>query len=213
MERVICLGIGYLFGIFQTAYIYGKLNGIDIREYGSGNAGTTNALRVLGKKAGLTVFLGDVAKTVLAVLAVRFLFGRRYGEILPLLGLYAGTGVILGHNFPIQLGFKGGKGIACTAGLAVTLGPIVTIVEAGTFLLSVILSRYVSVGSILVVIEMVVLLVVLGENGYYGMSQGQRMEFYLISVVLACMAIYRHRGNIRRLISGTESKVFRKKSE
>ena len=79
MERIICLGIGYLFGIFQTAYIYGRIKGIDIREHGSGNAGTTNALRVLGKKAGLIVFLGDVAKTVLAVLLVRLLFGRRYG--------------------------------------------------------------------------------------------------------------------------------------
>ncbi len=114
MERIICLGIGYLFGIFQTAYIYGRIKGIDIREHGSGNAGTTNALRVLGKKAGLIVFLGDVAKTVLAVLLVRLLFGRRYGDMLPLLGMYAAAGAILGHNFPVQLGFKGGKGIACT---------------------------------------------------------------------------------------------------
>ncbi len=213
MERVICLGIGYLFGIFQTAYIYGKMNGIDIREYGSGNAGTTNALRVLGKKAGLIVFLGDVAKTVLAVLAVRLLFAGSHGEMLPLLGMYAGAGTILGHNFPIQLKFRGGKGIACTAGLVVTLGPIVTLLEAGTFLLSVILTRYVSVGSILVVLELIGVLAVLGQNGYYGMSQNHLNEFYLISVVLACMAVYRHRGNIRRLLNGTESKIFQKKGE
>lgn len=213
MERVICLGIGYLFGIFQTAYIYGKMNGIDIREYGSGNAGTTNALRVLGKKAGLIVFLGDVAKTVIAVLIVRFLFGRTHGDMLPLLGMYAAAGAILGHNFPVQLGFKGGKGIACTAGLVVTLGPIVTVLEASTFLLTVFLTRYVSLGSILVVIELVIDLVVLGQMGYYGMSQAHLIEFYIVCTTLSCMAIYRHRANIRRLLNGTESKIFQKKSE
>ncbi len=91
MVRLACLAIGYLFGIFQTAYIYGRINGIDIREYGSGNAGTTNALRVLGKKAGLIVFLGDVAKTVLAVVVVRLLFGATHTDMLPLLGIYAAS--------------------------------------------------------------------------------------------------------------------------
>ena len=213
MERLISLVIGYLFGIFQTAYIYGRMNGIDIREHGSGNAGTTNALRVLGKKAGIIVLLGDVAKTVLAVAAVRFLFRRQDADWLPLLGMYAASGAILGHNFPVQLGFKGGKGIACTAGLVLTLGPIVTALEAATFLLTVFLTRYVSLGSILVVIELVVVLVVLGQNGYYGMSQGHLMEFYALSVLLACMAIYRHRANIVRLLHGTESRIFKKKSE
>ena len=162
MERLISLGIGYLFGIFQTAYIYGRMNGIDIREHGSGNAGTTNALRVLGKKAGIIVLLGDVAKTVLAVVAVRVLFHRQDADWLPLLGMYAAAGAILGHNYPAQLGFKGGKGIACTAGLVLTLGPIVTALEASTFLLTVLLTRYVSLGSIFVVIELVAFLVVLG---------------------------------------------------
>ncbi len=213
MERLISLGIGYLFGIFQTAYIYGRMNGIDIREHGSGNAGTTNALRVLGKKAGIIVFLGDVAKTVLAVVVVRLLFRQQDADWLPLLGMYAAAGAILGHNFPVQLGFRGGKGIACTAGLVVTLGPIVTALEAATFLFAVILTRYVSLGSILVVTELVIVLAVLGENGYYGMSQGHRVEFYAVSVLLACMALYRHRTNIVRLLHGTESKVFQKESE
>ena len=107
MERIICLGIGYLFGLFQTAYIYGKMNGIDIREHGSGNAGSTNALRVLGKKAGVVVLLGDVAKTVLAVLLIRMLFRKTHGDMLPLLGIYAAAGANLGHNFTANLGFKG----------------------------------------------------------------------------------------------------------
>ncbi|MFG6331614.1 MAG: glycerol-3-phosphate 1-O-acyltransferase PlsY [Lachnospiraceae bacterium] len=213
MERVISLAIGYLFGIFQTAYIYGRLNGIDIREHGSGNAGSTNALRVLGKKAGVIVLLGDVAKTVLAVAAVKFLFRRQDADWLPLLGMYAAAGAILGHNFPVQLKFKGGKGIACTAGLVLTLGPIVTALEASTFLLTVFLTRYVSLGSILVVIELVISLVVLGERGYYGMDPAHRMEFYIVCAALSAMAIYRHRANIVRLLHGTESKIFQKKTE
>ncbi len=213
MVRLACLAIGYLFGIFQTAYIYGRMHGIDIREYGSGNAGTTNALRVLGKKAGLIVFLGDVAKTVLSVVAVRLLFGASHSDMLPLLGIYAAAGAILGHNFPVQLGFKGGKGIACTAGLIATLGPVVIVLEAVTFLITVAVTRYVSLGSILVVIELVVCLAVLGQNGYYGMSQGHLLEFYAVATCLSAMAVYRHRANIRRLLNGTESKVFQKKSE
>ncbi len=213
MERVISLAVGYLFGLFQTAYIYGKMNGIDIREHGSGNAGSTNALRVLGKKAGVIVLLGDVAKTVLAVAAVRLLFGRQDTDWLPLLGLYAAAGAILGHNFPVHLGFKGGKGIACTAGLVLTLGPIVTALEASTFLLTVLLTGYVSLGSILVVVELVILLVVLGQTGYYGMSQGHLIEFYAVCAVLSAMAIYRHRANIVRLLHGTENKILKKKNK
>ncbi len=211
MERIICLGIGYLFGLFQTAYIYGKMNGIDIREHGSGNAGSTNALRVLGKKAGVVVLLGDVAKTVLAVLLIRMLFRKTHGDMLPLLGIYAAAGAILGHNFPANLGFKGGKGIACTAGLVLTLGPVVTVLESATFLLTVFLTRYVSLGSVLVVIELVIDLVILGQMGYYGMSQAHLNEFYLVCTALSAMAVYRHRANIKRLLNGTESKIFEKK--
>lgn len=210
MVRVICLAIGYVFGLFQTAYIYGRMNGIDIREYGSGNAGTTNALRVLGKKAGVIVLLGDVAKTVLAVVLVRVLFRSNYGDMLPLLGIYAAAGAILGHNYPVHLGFKGGKGIACTAGLVLTLGPIVTVLEATTFLLTVFLTRYVSLGSILVVLELVVDLIVLGQSGYYGMSQVHLYEFYAVCGALTGMAIYRHKKNIQGLLHGTERKIFQK---
>ncbi len=213
MERFICLGIGYLFGLIQTSYLYGKAKGIDIRQHGSGNAGTTNALRVMGKKAGVIVLLGDVAKTVLAVIVTRLLFKGSCGDFLPLLGMYTAAGAILGHNFPVNLGFRGGKGIACTAGLILTLGPIVTAFEAATFLLTVILTRFVSLGSILVVIELVILLAVLGQSGYYGMDQAHLNEFYLVCAALSCMALYRHRANIKRLLSGTENKIFQKKSE
>ncbi len=100
MIRVICLLIGYVCGLFQTAFIYGKMNGIDIREYGSGNAGTTNALRVLGTKAGLIVFAGDALKCILAVTIARLAFGASHPDEVYLYMLYAAAGTILGHNFP-----------------------------------------------------------------------------------------------------------------
>ena len=213
MERLICIIIGYVFGLFQTSYIYGRLHGIDIRKCGSGNAGTTNMLRTLGTKAGAITLLGDAFKCVIAVLVVRMLFAGKYPDMLPLLGMYAAAGTILGHNFPVQLGFRGGKGIACTAGMVVTLGPIVTLLEAATFLLVVGITRFVSLGSIIVVIELVIDLAVLGQMGYYGMSQPHLYEFYAVCAALSLMAIYRHRANIRRLMSGTESRIFEKKAE
>ena len=91
MERVICLGIGYLFGLFQSGFFYGKAHGIDIREHGSGNSGTTNTLRVLGTKAGLIVFAGDCIKTILAILVVRLIFSESCKDWMPLLSLYEGV--------------------------------------------------------------------------------------------------------------------------
>ena len=117
MERIICLAIGYLFGMFQTSYIIGKIHHMDIRQYGSGNAGTTNALRTLGKKAGAMTLIGDMLKCVIAILIVNAVFKNRYQEILPLLGMYTAAGCVLGHNFPFYLGFRGGKGIAASAGM------------------------------------------------------------------------------------------------
>ena len=151
MDRVLCLVMGYVFGLFQTGYLYGKINHIDIRNYGSGNSGTTNALRVLGKKAGLIVFAGDFLKTVFACFAARLIFQESPDTDLYV--LYAGLGVVLGHNFPCYLKFKGGKGIASMAGILVSMDWRVTLVCAALFLGAVILTRYVSLGSILVVIS------------------------------------------------------------
>ncbi|MBP5281217.1 MAG: glycerol-3-phosphate acyltransferase, partial [Lachnospiraceae bacterium] len=127
MVRVISIVIGYAFGLFQTAFFYGKMHGIDIREHGSGNSGTTNALRVLGTKAGLIVFLGDCIKCILAIVIVRLIFGGSHAEIVKLLGLYAGAGAILGHNYPFYMNFKGGKGIAATAGMVIAFDPLFTL--------------------------------------------------------------------------------------
>ena len=208
MERLVCLAIGYVFGIFQTAYIYGKMHGIDIRQCGSGNAGATNTLRVLGKKAGLIVFLGDVAKTVLAVLAVRLIFGSKYPDMLPLLSIYTAAGVVLGHNFPFYMNFKGGKGIAATAGLILSMSWQMTLLGILTFGTAVALTHYVSLGSLLVYIGFLIELIVFGQNGMFGMSQAYLNEMYVVAVLLTALAFFMHRANIVRLVHGTERKTY-----
>ncbi len=211
LPRIASLMIGYLFGIIQTAYIYGKMNGIDIREHGSGNAGTTNALRVLGKKAGAVVFAGDFLKCFIAHFVVRFVFENFAGDILPLIGLYGAAGCILGHNFPVQLNFRGGKGIACTAGLLAAFDLKIGVIALLTFLAIVIVTRYVSLGSMIIVTEFVIFMIIFGQMGFYGMAQPALMEMYVLAAALAAMAIYRHRANIGRLLNGTENKIFAKK--
>lgn len=209
MERVVCLAIGYVFGLFQTAFIYGKMNGIDIREHGSGNAGTTNALRVLGKKAGAIVFLGDVLKTVFAILVIRFIYRDMGTEILPMLSLYAAAGAILGHNFPFYLGFKGGKGIAATAGMILAFDWRFTVVCAVVFLTAFLITHYVSLGSLLVYLTFVIEIVVLGQLGLLRVTEPVHLyEMYVVSIFLAVMAYVKHIPNIKRLIKGEERKTF-----
>lgn len=209
--RIASLLIGYVFGIFQTAYFYGKMKGIDIREHGSGNAGTTNALRVLGKKAGMIVFAGDFLKCFLAVHLVRVIFRNAAADMIPLIALYGATGCILGHNFPVQLNFRGGKGIACTAGLFAAVDVRIGVIALLTFLVVVAITRYVSLGSIIIVTELAVCLIIFGQMNLYGMEQAALIEMYALGVFLAAMAIWRHRANIVRLLNGTENKIFSKK--
>lgn len=209
MVRLICLIIGYAFGLIQTAYIYGRMHGIDIRTVGSGNAGTTNALRVLGKKAGLIVFLGDVAKTVAAVIVVRLIFGAAYADSIYMLVLYAAAGVILGHNYPFYLGFRGGKGIAATAGLIASLGPWFILVEGLVFIITFTTTHYVSLGSLLVYLALVIHLIIFGQTGFFeGMTQPALIEMYIVALLLMAMAFWRHRSNIKKLLEGTERKTY-----
>lgn len=206
--RIAALLIGYVFGLFQTAYLYGRMHGIDIRKYGSGNAGTTNTLRVLGTKAGLIVFAGDVIKCILAIVTVRLLFGGSHPEISYLLAMYAGAGAILGHNYPFYLNFKGGKGIAATAGIILAfhpfLIPVGVILFFGTFLTT----HYVSLGSLLVYAGFIIEIVLLGQNGVFGMSQAALNEMYIVAGFLTVMAYWKHRENIGRLIKGEERKTY-----
>ena len=212
LERILCLIIGYVFGLFQTSYIYGKLKGIDIRAHGSGNAGATNALRTLGAKAGVISFFGDALKCVFAMTAVRLIFARSHGDILPVLAMYAGTGVILGHNFPFYLNFRGGKGIAATGGLMFATNLVLTLICAVLFATVFLTTHYVSIGSMLVYITFAIGMVVLGETGLLGISdRAGLIEIYILVLFLTVLAIWKHRQNIVRLIHGNENKTYFKK--
>lgn len=208
MERIFCLLIGYVFGLFQTAYIYGRLHGIDIRNYGSGNAGTTNTLRVFGTKAGLLVLFGDIMKCILAVVLTGVVFGDSHPEMVYLLKMYTAAGAIIGHNFPFYLKFKGGKGIAATAGLILSFHPYLIPMGVILFFGAFFITHYVSLGSLLVYAGFMIELVVLGQMGKFGMTQPLLTEMYVIAGFLTIMAYWKHRENIKRLLSGSERKTY-----
>ena len=195
MKYVLVSVIAYLLGNIATAYLVSKASGkIDIRKYGSGNAGSTNVLRVLGAKPAAIAFLGDVLKGTAAVLIGRYI-GGSYGEIL------AGIFVVVGHNWPIFLGGKGGKGIATTIGLMIPIDPIMVLIIVITGVTVILTTRYVSLGSVLGVSIYPLAMIITKKP----------MEYIIFSLVLSAIAIYRHRSNIGRLIKGTESKLRQKK--
>lgn len=208
MERIFCLLIGYVFGLFQTAYIYGRLHGIDIRNYGSGNAGTTNTLRVFGTKAGLLVLFGDIMKCILAVVITAVIFDKSHPDMVYLLKMYTAMGAIAGHNFPFYLKFKGGKGIAATAGLILSFHPYLIPMGILLFFGAFFITHYVSLGSLLVYAGFLIELIILGQMGIFGMTQPLLLEMYLIAAFLTVMAYWKHRENIKRLLSGTERKTY-----
>ena len=211
--RLICVLTGYICGLFQTGYIVGKIKGIDIREYGSGNAGTTNILRTMGIKYAGIVLLGDALKCGLAILITALLFGGSHGEMIRLLFLYASFGVILGHNFPFYMGFKGGKGIAATAGFIIFgLSPIMTLVGIVVFFSIFFITHYVSLGSILLYVALVVCSFVFMKTDFYdwtakGMG-GLYMEYSVVIIIMMIMMLIRHKENIKRLLAGNERKTY-----
>ena len=211
MERVICVLIGYVCGLFQTGFINGKLHHIDIRQYGSGNAGATNTLRTLGWKSGLVVFLGDGLKCILAVFIARLLYGKTCADWMPLLSMYAGAGAVLGHNYPFYLKFKGGKGIASTGGLILATNVWMAVIDMILFGVIVATTRYVSVGSLAVVTGFLIEVVVYGQMGGFHMARPYLYEMYAVTSFLMVLGFYRHRANIRRLLAGNENKLCLKK--
>lgn len=212
LARGICIVIGYCLGMFQTGYIYGKLHNVDIRQHGSGNAGATNTLRTLGLKAGLITFFGDLCKAMLSMLIAWLLFRGTYPDGVMLLEMYAGFGAVLGHNFPAYLKFKGGKGIACTAGFILAFYPPMAILCLLLFIIVVAVTRYVSLGSILVMLCFFAQLVAFGELGYLKIDANLMVEVYIVGALFAVMGIWRHKANIKRLLTGTENKFSFSKS-
>lgn len=217
VERIICLVLGYVFGLFQTGYLLGKIKGVDIRKQGSGNAGTTNVMRVMGKKAGVLTYVGDFLKALLASVLTRVIFGNSEIDITVLV-LFAGMGVILGHNFPFYMKFKGGKGIAATSGVIFSLFDwklivLGIIVFAG----ATVITKYVSVGSLSMVTAFLIEFILFTQLGWMGefskASLNFRIEAFIIAFIFAALAYFQHRENISRLIKGNERKIGQKKEE
>ena len=203
MIRIPCLIIGYFIGCIQTAYLTGKLKAnIDIRKFGSGNAGTTNIAREMGFKFGLFVFCVDVIKAVFAfVLCSRIFAFTGFDRLLP--GFYAGLGVILGHNYPVFLKFKGGKGIASSLGVIFCVDWRAALIILATGIIIITATRFISLGS-------VVMLIVFPISAFIW---GKSAESIILAFLLAGLAIFQHRGNIKRLLNGTERKFSFKKKE
>lgn len=215
LYRIICILIGYACGLFQTSYIYGKIKHIDIRDYGSGNAGTTNALRTLGKKAGAVTFIGDIMKPVIAMFICYLLFRNSTQDYIKALCLYAGAGAVLGHVFPVYLGFRGGKGIATLGGVAIWFSVSSGIwfalpISIAIFVLAVCVTKYVSLGSILMLLSYLIQLVIYGQTQICNIMTPYLYECYALFFILCAIAIYKHHGNIKRLLNGTENKIGQK---
>ncbi|MBO4872074.1 MAG: glycerol-3-phosphate 1-O-acyltransferase PlsY [Lachnospiraceae bacterium] len=207
MIRLPLLLIGYLFGCVQTSFFYGKKQGLDIREHGSGNAGTTNALRVMGRKAGVIVFIGDMGKMILALLFTGFLF-RRMGEAYSLLiKLWTAVGVILGHDFPFYMHFKGGKGIASTGGLMFFLDWRMTLFSFICFFGLTFLTKLVSLASCVMVTGDLILFTILILTGRINPGIMPVGESILIMIFIVVLSLIRHKENIARLLKGEEKPI------
>ncbi|MEG1879915.1 MAG: glycerol-3-phosphate 1-O-acyltransferase PlsY [Oscillospiraceae bacterium] len=195
---VILIG-AYLIGSISTAIIFGKcVKGEDIREKGSGNAGATNTLRNFGKVAAIIVTFGDCLKAVLAIVFAILIANATHMDMGKIPLYVAGVGAVIGHNFPIYFKFKGGKGILVSMVAILfanwAIGLIVIVISVGIIAIT----RYVSLGSVLGSIAFVVLACVLKWGDF---------SYIIFSLVLAGLAIFMHRANIKRLINGTESKL------
>lgn len=212
--RILCLGIGYCFGCLQWAYLIGRAKGIDIRQYGSGNSGTTNAMRVMGNKTGYIVFFLDLGKSLLCLILIHALFGRSYPELVYLLKMWAFAGIVIGHDFPFYMNFKGGKGVAVIAGFVIGFHPSLLPIACVGFFLPFFLTHYVSFGSLCVYATTFVAVVIEGLCGLYHVGDPAMLaEMDAIMGILTFMAFYRHRANIERLKNGTERKMYLVHSE
>lgn len=193
--------IAYLLGNISTSYIIAKKEaGIDIRTKGSGNAGSTNVMRTLGKKAGIITFLGDVLKGGLAVF-VGYIISKILNIDTLTAKYVAVIAVVVGHNWPVFLGFRGGKGVATSLGAMLSVNPIPTLCCLIVFLIVVLITKYVSLGSILGISSSSIFMYLMDKK-----------EGIPITILLSLSVIYTHRENLKRVFSGTERKIGEKKN-
>ena len=198
--------VAYLLGSIPTGFLVAKARGVDIRTVGSGNIGATNVFRIVGKTAGVLVLLADAAKGWLAVFVVAkliagWLYPAASATALEWSALCAGIAAIIGHNYTCWLHFKGGKGIATSAGVLVALVPLPLLVILGVWIVVFAFSRYVSLASISAAFAL----------PFADWALGESRTITLICAALATLAIYKHKSNIQRLIKGTENRIAFKK--
>ena len=203
-NTLIAIAISYLIGCFQTSYIFGKVfKKIDIRDYGSGNPGATNAIRVFGFKQGMLCLLLDAFKGALAIIIVKALFGS---ETLAL-QLLSGIFVIIGHNHPFYMGFKGGKGVAATLGIILAIDWRVFLLAGLPALIVLLFTRIMSLASLSFEVISFVLLVV------FNMQSDKLIPITLLALLYPAISFWRHRKNLSRLIAGEEPRLWGKGSK
>jgi len=201
-KTLAALGLGYLLGSLNTSVIVGKIYGTDITSHGSKSAGLTNTLRVLGKTAAAFVLVGDVLKGILACviglyLGVYVQSGEATSDCISLLA--AGAGAVIGHNWPVYFGFKGGKGALTAAAVMFMFNWMMALISLGLFATVVAATRYVSLGTICASLFFVVLSFV--------PAFGSTVYFQIFACLMAAIMIVKHRENIRRLLAGTENRL------
>lgn len=196
--------IAYLIGSFPTGYIAGRIRGVDIRKVGSGNVGATNVTRVLGKKFGYPVFLIDFLKGLIPLLLARTI-AHRY-QLDPtssdLCIAVAGIFAVVGHSYPVWLGFKGGKGVATSLGLVFGISWIAALVMGAVWIILLKITRYVSVASIIAAIALPIAMIAL-----LLLHQLRSPVLIYFSLLLAAIVVFRHRSNMSRLLAGTEPRI------
>ena len=212
-ENILSILLAYLCGAIPFGYLAGKLNGIDLREHGSHNIGATNAVRVLGKRWGIPVFLCDFLKGFLPVLLMKQHLGgdataMEAGQMGWLLGVMGAA--VLGHTYTCFLHFRGGKGVATSAGVLLALSSFVGGVALGTWVLCMVLTRYVSLSSMLAGVAAVA--AVLWEFAGDGSVSAADVPVIAVIALLCLLVIVKHRSNVLRLCRGTEPKAFSKKN-
>ena len=193
LNTILVIGIGYLLGSISTGVVISKMFAkTDIRKQGSGNAGTTNMLRILGRRMALYTFIGDMLKGIIAVFIGKALVGGDLGGVLGVVG------AVLGHYYPLYFGFKGGKGIATSFGSLLFVFPVEALLAFAVFLILVAVTHYVSVGSIAAAFTLPALLFI---------TRGDNLTVCIITACIGVSVVWRHRANIGRLMNHTESKL------
>lgn len=212
VQRIIAIIIGYVVGNLAFGFFIGKMKGIDIRTQGSGGTGATNSLRTLGTGIGFLVLFLDCMKCICAALLVKLIFKGITDDYMVLM-LYTCAGCCVGHDFPIILNFKGGKGVACMLGTAFICATICVPLCALIFIVTVAICRYVSLGSILAEIGLIITFAIANHMDWIKFSQGTKIEADILIIFMVALSIFLHRANIKRLINHNENKLsFKKKS-